>query len=47
MYEVGMIAHSCGVKSPRELNRIHARVVQNDGRSKPLNEIYPGIKNEI
>ncbi len=47
MYEVGMIAHSCGVKSPRELSRIHARVVQNDGRSKPLNEIYPGIKNEI
>jgi len=47
MYEVGVIAHSCGVKSPRELNRVHARVVQNDGRSKPLNEIYPGIKNEI
>ena len=45
MHEIGVIAHSCGVKSPRELNRDHARVVQNNGRSKSLNEIYPSIKN--
>jgi len=45
MHEVGVIAHSCGVKSSRELNRDHARVVQNDGRSKSLSDIYPSIKN--
>jgi len=45
IYEVGVIAHSCGVKSPRELNRDHARVVQNNGRSKSLDELYPNIKN--
>jgi len=45
MHEVGVIAHSCGVKSPRELNRDHARVVQNNGRSKSLNELYPNIKS--
>jgi len=45
MHEVGVIAHSCGAKSPRELNRDHARVVQSNGRSQSLNEIYPGIKS--
>jgi len=45
MHEVGVIAHSCGAKSPRELNRDHARVVQSNGRSKSLNEIHPGIKH--
>ena len=45
MHEVGVIAHSCGAKSPRELNRDHARVVQSNGRSQSLNEIYPNIKS--
>lgn len=40
-YEVGIIAHSCGVLEPRQLRRFHCRVVQNNGRSMPLNEIYP------
>ena len=40
-YEVGLIAHSCGVRSPRELSRRHARIVQEDGTSKILVDIYP------
>jgi glutamate synthase domain-containing protein 2 len=40
-HEVGIIAHSCGVKEPRQLRRFHCRVVQENGRSIPLNEIYP------
>lgn len=39
--EVGLIAHACGVKSPRELNRSHARVVNDTGRSVLLDELYP------
>ncbi len=38
-YEVGMIAHSCGVKDPRELKKEHVRVVQADGHSIPLSEL--------
>ncbi len=41
VYEVGMIAHACGVTTPRELNRSHARVVLSDGLSVPLNELHP------
>jgi len=41
VYEVGIIAHSCGVREPRELNRSHARVVTNNGLSIPLNELHP------
>ena len=41
VYEVGMIAHSCGVRSPRELNRHHARIVLENGTSVSLEEIYP------
>lgn len=40
-YEVGMIAHSCGVDHPNELTRDHALIVQSAGRSKPLSEIWP------
>jgi glutamate synthase domain-containing protein 2 len=42
-YEVGIIAHSCGVREPRELQRFHARVVGNNGLSVPLNELHPDI----
>jgi len=38
MYAVGTIAHSCGVKEPRELAQKHARVVQENGLSVPLNK---------
>jgi glutamate synthase domain-containing protein 2 len=41
--EVGIIAHSCGVPEPRRLQRFHCRIVQDDGRSVPLNELYPGL----
>jgi glutamate synthase domain-containing protein 2 len=43
-YELGVIAHSCGVPEPRRLKRFHCRIVQSDGRSIPLNELYPDIK---
>ncbi|WP_419586885.1 glutamate synthase-related protein, partial [Thiolapillus sp.] len=36
IYEVGMIAHACGISSPREFRRHHARVVQENGLSLPL-----------
>jgi len=42
-YEVGLIAHSCGVRSPRELSRRHARVVQDNGTSATLADIYPDV----
>ncbi|TDJ41396.1 MAG: FMN-binding glutamate synthase family protein [Gammaproteobacteria bacterium] len=41
--EVGVIAHSCGVLEPRELRRFHCRVVQDDGRSVPLDQLYPEV----
>ena len=41
VYEVGVIAHSCGVKEPRLLRRFHARMVRPDGKSIPLDELYP------
>jgi glutamate synthase domain-containing protein 2 len=42
-YEVGVIAHSCGVRSPRQLNRSHARLVQDEGHSIPLSKLYPDV----
>jgi glutamate synthase domain-containing protein 2 len=39
--EIGIIAHSCGVPEPRKLRRFHCRVVQANGRSIPLDELYP------
>lgn len=40
-YGVGIIAHSCGVDSPRKLQRRHVRIVTGNGSSVPLDEIYP------
>ena len=40
-YEVGLIAHSCGVQHPRQLSRRHARIVQENGTSTMLADIYP------
>ncbi len=40
-YEVGIIAHSCGVQHPRQLSRRHARIVQENGTSALLADIYP------
>jgi len=39
--ELGIIAHSCGVSEPRKLKRMHCRIVGDDGRSIPLDELYP------
>lgn len=40
--ELGIIAHACGVPEPRLLRRHHCRIVQEDGRSIPLDQLYPG-----
>lgn len=42
--EVGMLAHACGVKEPRELRRWHARVVADNGKSVPLDQLFPYAK---
>jgi glutamate synthase domain-containing protein 2 len=39
--EVAMIAHACGVTEPRQLQRQHCRIVQVDGSSIALDELYP------
>ena len=43
---VHLISHSCGVREPRELSRAHCRVVLPDGRSQPLDEIFPVQESE-
>lgn len=42
-YDVGVIAHSCGVPHPRALKRYHCRVVQDTGKSIPLDILYPPV----
>jgi glutamate synthase domain-containing protein 2 len=41
--EVGVIAHSCGVPEPRKLARNHCWVVQNNGRSMMMSDLYPDV----
>nr|WP_255548004.1 FMN-binding glutamate synthase family protein [Erythrobacter ani] len=41
--EVGVIAHSVGVTNPRAMKRYHVRLVCADGRSRPLDELYPAV----
>ncbi len=41
IHQVEVIAHSCGVDEPRKLRRMHVRIVQADGRSVPLDVLYP------
>jgi len=43
MFAVGMIAHSCGVKEPRQLKMKHARIVTENGVSVPLEKYYEKI----
>ncbi len=45
--EIGIIAHSCGVREPRQLKRYHCRIVQDDGRSVPLDELYPEVRPRL
>lgn len=44
--EIGILAHSCGVKAPRELDRRHARIVTQNGLSIALNELHPDVVQE-
>ncbi|MEJ1991016.1 MAG: FMN-binding glutamate synthase family protein [Maritimibacter sp.] len=39
--EVETIAHSVGVAEPRQMRRRHVRIVQTDGRSIPMSDLYP------
>ncbi len=39
--EVEVISHSVGVSEPRKLRRRHVRLVQPNGRSVPMNEVFP------
>lgn len=42
--ELATIAHSCGANEVRKLRREHCRIVQADGSSKPLTELFPDVK---
>ena len=39
--EVETIAHSVGAHEPREMNRTHVRIMQDSGRSIPMDRLYP------
>jgi len=41
VHEVETIAHSVGVPEPRQLRRRHVRIVQSDGTSVPLSQLFP------
>ena len=41
--EVGTLAHSCGVESPRQLRRHHARIVTDNGLSIALYKLHPDV----
>jgi glutamate synthase domain-containing protein 2 len=41
MHEVGVIAHSCGVKEARGLQRKHVYLIDNSGSPEPLTNRYP------
>lgn len=43
--ELCLIAHSCGVAEPRELSRAHCRIVQGNGRSIAVDDLYPTVSN--
>lgn len=40
-FETGLIAHSCGVRHVRGLKRFHVRILQQDGKSIPMDELFP------
>ena len=43
--EISIIAHSCGIKDPREFNRSHVRIVTETTRSVGMHEVYPDVTN--
>lgn len=42
--EIRIIANSCGVKRPRDLNRAHARIVVEHGKTMTMRELYPDVE---
>jgi glutamate synthase domain-containing protein 2 len=40
-HEVEVIAHSCGVREPRQLRRQHAQVINEHGFPEPLTDLFP------
>lgn len=43
-HEVGIIAHSCGVKEARGLNRSHAHVIDERGLPVALSTLFPAVE---
>ena len=44
IHEVEVIAHSCGVRRPRLLRRMHVRIVQDNGQSVPMDTLFPDME---
>ncbi|MEH6549033.1 MAG: FMN-binding glutamate synthase family protein [Pseudomonadales bacterium] len=42
-HDVAMLAHSCGLQEPRQLNRSHAQIINDRGIPEPLEQTYPMI----
>lgn len=45
--EIGILAHACGVTEPRQLNRKHARIVLENGRSNGMEDLYPSMQATV
>jgi glutamate synthase domain-containing protein 2 len=45
-YGVGLLAHSCGVKHARKLDRGHVRIIQDNGLSVALDKLHPYDQTE-
>jgi glutamate synthase domain-containing protein 2 len=41
VHDVEVLAHSCGVREPRQLRRHHMRIALGDGRSAPMEQLWP------
>jgi glutamate synthase domain-containing protein 2 len=41
MYDVGMIAHSCGVTEARQLSREHMQIINEQGIPMEMNRVFP------
>lgn len=45
VHDLCVLAHSCGLRSPRQLRRKHARVVGTHGFSQSMEELYPPLRH--
>ena len=41
VHDVEVLAHSCGVLDPRDLRRDHMRIALGDGRTAPMQDLWP------